>query len=193
MHNSDLNNIVLCNDKSLDICLLANRLLCAMPICSPTILTSLYPSWRWNSYLENEVPDLTAFTSSGLFATHLPLVSLPTSSLQTCVFVHEPYAYGHFCVTLLPSYQQLRPKENGPNSLEETFVQVLQGSECIWALLGSCFGILEVESKLGNTGPDEVIFFWVWGNERSARNIIHLKLKRLAHDFSGRLFSPGGI
>uniref|UniRef100_A0A5B7BZQ1 Sulfotransferase n=1 Tax=Davidia involucrata TaxID=16924 RepID=A0A5B7BZQ1_DAVIN len=79
-------------------------------------------------YIDNQVPDLTSFTSPRLFSTHLPLVSLPESVENSeCKLVYLCRNPRDTFVSLWHFTNKLRPQSLGTNSLEEVFDMFCRG------------------------------------------------------------------
>ncbi|MFQ6666872.1 hypothetical protein Gotur_033077, partial [Gossypium turneri] len=82
----------------------------------------LVPFLEYGLYIDSQVPNFTTFTSPRLFATHLPLVSLPESAKNSsCKLVYLRRNPKDTFVSLWHFTNKLSTKDMGSNSLEETF------------------------------------------------------------------------
>ncbi|OVA16914.1 Sulfotransferase domain [Macleaya cordata] len=83
-------------------------------------------------YVDNPVPDLTSFTSPRLFSTHTPYVSLPESIKESkCKLVYLCRDPKDVLISFWHFTNKLRPKNLGPNSLEDVFERFCRGV-CIY-------------------------------------------------------------
>ncbi|KAA8529298.1 hypothetical protein F0562_033903 [Nyssa sinensis] len=79
-------------------------------------------------YIDNQVPELTSYTSPRLFSTHLPFVSLPKSvNDSACKLIYLCRNPRDTFVSLWHFTNKLRPQSLGTNSLEEVFDRFCRG------------------------------------------------------------------
>ncbi|KAK5771532.1 cytosolic sulfotransferase 5-like [Gossypium arboreum] len=88
----------------------------------------LVPFLEYGLYIDSQVPNFTTFTSPRLFATHLPLASLPESATNSsCKLVYLCRNPKDTFVSLWHFTNKLRTKDMGSNSLEVTFDKFIRG------------------------------------------------------------------
>ncbi|KAF8378543.1 hypothetical protein HHK36_029886 [Tetracentron sinense] len=88
----------------------------------------LVPFLEFKLYIDNQIPDVTAFIDPRLFSTHLSYVSLPNSVKESnskvvylCRNPRDSF------ISLWHFANKLRPKTLGPLSLEEAFESFCRG------------------------------------------------------------------
>ncbi|XP_027152517.1 cytosolic sulfotransferase 12-like [Coffea eugenioides] len=137
---------------------LVNRMQCSFMEQHPLLMHSpheLVPYLDSKIYVENQTPDLSSFTSPRLFATHLPLVSLPQS-------VHDcPCKIVYLCrdpkdtfVSLWHFANKLRLENMESNSLEDVFDRFCKGVSAYGPFWDHVLGYWKESLK----NPDKVLF-----------------------------------